>query len=74
MIRTGECLVFVGLCYVLLPAFLVHIDGTSGTAIDTDPGFLTADRALHDLLPPSSLFVNFPGLTPFPFSSLESVT
>ena len=59
-----------------LPAFLVHINGTSGTVIDMGPGFLTADRTFHDSLPPLS-FSFFPspsGLALFPLSSLESVT
>ena len=67
-------LVFVNLCYVLLPALLVHIDGTFGTVIDTDPGFLATDGTFHDLLPPLSFFPDPEGTGPFPLSSRESVT
>jgi len=44
MIRTKGELVFMSLCYVLLPAFLMHINGTFGTVINMDPGFLATDR------------------------------
>jgi len=62
----------VSLCYVLRPASLVYINGTFGTAVNADPGFFATDRAFHDLLPPLSFFPD-PELSPFPFSSLESV-
>jgi hypothetical protein len=67
-------LVFVGLCYVLVPAFLVHINSTFGTVINTDLGFFATDRAFHDLLAPLSFFPDPEGLGPFPFSARESVT
>jgi hypothetical protein len=67
-------LVLVSLCYVLLPAFLVHIDSTFGTVVNADPGFFAADRASHDLLPPLSFFPDPEGIGPFPLSSRESVT
>jgi hypothetical protein len=59
---------------MLVPAFLVHIDGTPGTVVKTHSGFSAADRTFHDLLPPLSLFPDPEGLAPFPFSSRESVT
>ena len=62
------------LCCVLLPAFLVHINGTFGTVIDANPGFFATDGTFHDLLPPLSFFPDPEGLSPFPFSSRESVT
>jgi hypothetical protein len=64
----------VSLCHVLVPAFLVHIDSTFGTVIDTAPGFLATDRTFHDLLPPLSFFPDPEGIGPFPLSSRESVT
>jgi hypothetical protein len=64
----------VGLCYMLLPAFLVHINGAFGAVINMGPGFFATDRAFHYLLPPLSFFLNPSGLAPFPLSSLESVT
>jgi hypothetical protein len=66
----------VGLCYMLLPAFLVHINSTFGTVINMGPGFFATDRTFHDSLPPLSLsfFLNPSGLAPFPLSSRESVT
>jgi hypothetical protein len=66
----------MSMCYVLPPAFLVHIDGTFGAVINMGPGFLATDVTFHDLLPPLS-FSFFPspaGLTLFSLSSLESVT
>lgn len=59
---------------MLVPAFLVYVDGTSGTVINTNPGFFAADRAFHRSLSPLSFFPNPEGLGPFPLSSLESVT
>jgi hypothetical protein len=59
---------------MLLPAFLVHINSTFGTVINTSPGFFATDRTFHDLLPPLSFLPNPEGLDPFPLSSLESVT
>ena len=73
MIKMKGELVFVSLCYMPLPAFLVHINGTFGTVIDMGPGFLATDRTFHYSLPPLSFFPNPEGLGPFPFSSLESV-
>jgi len=64
----------VSLCYVLLPAFLVHIDSTFGTVVNTHSGFFAADRTFHYLLPPLSFFPDPEGLGPFPLSSRESVT
>jgi len=65
----------VGLRYMPLPAFLVHINGTSGTVINMGSGFLATDRAFHDSLPPLSFpfCLNLSGLALFPLSSLESV-
>ena len=63
----------MSLCYVLLPAFLVHINSTFGTVVNTGSGFLATDGTFHDLLPPLSFFPNPEGLDPFPLSSLESV-
>jgi len=59
-----------------LPAFLMHIDGTSDTVINMGPGFFATDRTLHDSVPPLSFpfFPNPSGLALFPLSSLESVT
>jgi hypothetical protein len=59
---------------VLRPAFLMHIDGTFGTVINTNSGFFATDRAFHDLLPPLSFFPDPEGIGPFPLSSRESVT
>ena len=74
MIRMcGVELVLVGLCYVLLPAFLVHIDSTFGTAINSDPGFFATDRTFHDLPPPLFFLLEPSELAPFPPSALESV-
>jgi hypothetical protein len=73
MIITKAELVFVSLCYMLLPAFLVHINGASGTVINMGPGFLATDGTFHDSLPPLSFFTDSPGLALFPLSSLESV-
>jgi len=64
----------VSLCYVLLPAFLVYIDGTFGTVINTNPSFFATDRTSHDLLPPLSFFPDPSRFIPFPLSFLESVT
>jgi hypothetical protein len=76
MIKMKGELVFVGLCYMPLPAFLVYINGTFGTVIDMGPGFLATDRTFHDSLPPLSFpfCPNPSGLTLFSLSSLESVT
>jgi len=76
MIRKKGELVFVSLCYVLLPAFLMHINSTFGTVINTGPGFLATDRTFHNPLPPPSFsfFPDHSGLPLFPLSSLESVT
>jgi hypothetical protein len=71
--KKGE-LVFVSLCYVLPPAFLVHINSTFGTVIDMNPSFFAADRTFHYLLPPLSFFPEPEALGPFPLSSRESVT
>ena len=68
----GE-LVFMSLCYMPLPAFLVHINGTLGTVINMGPGFLATDGTLHDSLPPLS-FPFCPNPSGLPLSSLESVT
>ncbi len=59
---------------MLLPASLVYINGTFGTAVSAGPGFFAADRAFHDPLPPLSFFPDPEGVSPFPFSSRESVT
>jgi len=64
----------VSLCYMPLPAFLVHINGTFGTVINMGSGFLATDGTFHDSLPLLSFFLNPSGLAPFPLSSLESVT
>jgi len=75
MIRTKDELVFMSLCYMLLPAFLMHINGAFGTIINMGPGFLAADGTFHDSSPPLSFpFCPDPsGLALFPLSSLESV-
>ena len=70
----GAELVFVGLCYVLLPAFLVHINSTFSTAINTDSGFFATDGTFHDLLPPLFFLLEPSEPVPFPPSALESVT
>jgi len=59
---------------MLLPAFLVHINSTFGTVVNTHSGFFAADRTFHDLLPPSSFLPDPEGLDPFSLSFLESVT
>jgi hypothetical protein len=41
-------LIFMGLCYMLLPAFLMHINCAPGTVIDMGSSFLTAYRTFHD--------------------------
>jgi hypothetical protein len=64
----------VGLRYMLLPALLVHINSTFGAVVNMSSGFLATDRTFHDSLPPLPFFFNSSGLTPLPFSSLESVT
>ena len=76
MIRTKGELIFMSLSYVLPPAFLVHINGTLGTVINMNPGFLATDGTFHDSLPPLpfSFCLNPSGLVLFPLSSLESVT
>ena len=64
----------MSLRYVLLPAFLVHIDSTFGTVVNANPGFFATDRTFHDLLPPLSFFPDPEAIGPFPLSSRESVT
>jgi hypothetical protein len=59
---------------MLLPAFIVHINSTFGTVINTDLSFFATDRTFHYLLPPLSFFPNPERLDPFPLSSRESVT
>jgi hypothetical protein len=61
---------------MLLPAFLVYINGTFGTVINMGLGFFATDRTFHDLLPPLSFpfCPNPSGLALFSLSSLESVT
>jgi len=61
---------------MLLPALLMHINGTSGAVVNMGSGFLATDRTLHDPLPPLSLsfFLDPSGLALFPLSALESVT
>jgi hypothetical protein len=67
-------LVFVGLCQVRLPASIVNINTTFGTVIDTNPGFFATDRTFHYSPPPLSFLPDPEELSPFPFSSRESVT
>ena len=76
MIKMKGELVFVSLCYMPLPAFLVHINGTFGTVINMGSGFFATDRTFHDSLPllSFSFFPSPSGLALFPLSSLESVT
>jgi len=57
-----------------LPAFLMHIDGTSGKIINMGPGFFATNKTLHDSLPPLPFFPTPPGLALLSLSSLESVT
>jgi len=64
----------MSLCYVLVPASLVYINGTFATVVNANPGFFAADRTFHDLLPPLSFFLGSSGSIPFPRSFLESVT
>ena len=59
---------------MLVPASLVHINGTFGTVVNANPGFFATDRTFHDLLPPLSFFPDPSGFIPFPLSFLESVT
>jgi hypothetical protein len=59
---------------MLVPAFLVHINGTFGAVINVDPGFFATDRAFHFSLPPPSFLFNSSRLTPLSLSSLQSVT
>jgi hypothetical protein len=59
---------------MLLPAFLVYINRTSSTVVDTNPGFFATDRAFHYSPPPLSFFPDPEGLSPFRLSSRESVT
>jgi hypothetical protein len=73
LLPTSE-LLFMRLCHVLLPAFLVDIDAALGTVINTNPGFFAADRTFHLSLPPLPFFPDAPELAPLPLSSLESVT
>jgi hypothetical protein len=65
---------FVGLCHVLLPASLVHVNTAFGTVINTNPRLFATDRTFHDLPPPLSFFPDPEGLGLLPFSSRESVT
>ena len=76
MLKIKGELVFVSLCYMPLPAFLVHINGTFGAVINMSPGFLATDRTFHDLVPPLSFSfcLNPSGSALFSLSSLESVT
>jgi len=75
MIRIEGKLIFVGLCYVLLPAFLMHVNSTFGAVVNMGSGFFATDRTFHDSLPPlsNSFFLNPSALALLPFSSLESV-
>jgi hypothetical protein len=75
MIRTKGGLIFMSLSYMLLPAFLVHINSTFSAVINMGPGFFATDRTFHDSVPPLSLSfcLNPSGLALF-LSSLESVT
>jgi hypothetical protein len=36
--------------YMLLPAFLMHVNGASGIVIDIGSGILVTNRALHSYL------------------------
>ena len=76
MIREKGEVVFMSLCYMLVPAFLMYINGTFGTVINMGPDFLSTDRTFHDSLPPLPFpfCPNPSGLALFPLSSLESVT
>jgi hypothetical protein len=76
MIRTEGKLIFVGLCYVLLPAFLMHVNSTFGAVVSMGSGFFTTDGTFHDSLPLLSIsfFLNPSALALLSFSSLESVT
>ena len=47
MIRINGGLIFMSVCYMLLPAFLMYINCTPGTVIDMGSSFLTADRTFH---------------------------
>ncbi len=54
MLTIKSVLVFVSLCYMLLPALRVHINGTFGTVINMGSGFFATDRTFHESLPPLS--------------------
>jgi len=75
MIRIEGKLIFVGLCYVLLPAFFMHVNSTFGAVINVGSGFFATDGTFHDSLPPLfiSFFLNPSELALPSFSSLESV-
>jgi hypothetical protein len=45
----------MGLCHMLLPALLVHVNTTFGTVIDANLRLFATDRTFHDLPPPLSL-------------------
>ena len=76
MIRIEGKLIFVGLCYVLVPAFLMHINSTLGTVVNMGSGFFATAEIFHHSLPPLSIsfFLNPSALALLPVSSLESVT
>ena len=63
----------MNLCYMLMPAFLVHINSTFGTVVNAHFGFFAADRTFHDLLPPLSFFPSPEEVDSFPLPSRESV-
>jgi len=48
MVRKESELIFVSLCYMLPPAFLMYINSTFGTVINMGSSFLATDRTLHD--------------------------
>jgi len=76
MIRIEDKLIFVGLCYVLLPTFIMHVNSTFGTVANMGSGFFATDGTFHDSVPPLSIsfFLNPLAFAPLSFSSLESVT
>jgi len=74
MLTIKSALVFMSLCYMLLPALLMNINSTFGTIVNMGSGFFATDRTLHGLLPPLPFSFNPAGLAPFPLSALESVT
>jgi len=76
--KMGLCKLFsMSLGNMLLPAFLMHVNSTFSTVVNMGSGFFAADRALHDLLSPSSISFSFlfnPLASDFcSLSSLESV-